>query len=84
VEGCIGALHILALDPTNAANIASTEIIPLFVQVRAQGTCGRGGVERGRGVNRMKRGVRECDIALMELCVCVSELLFEGICVDGN
>ena len=46
VEGCIGALHILALDPTNAANIASTEIIPLFVQVRAQGACGLGGVER--------------------------------------
>ncbi|KAL2086802.1 hypothetical protein ACEWY4_017861 [Coilia grayii] len=33
VEGCTGALHILARDPTNAAEIASMETIPLFVQL---------------------------------------------------
>ncbi|XP_076146831.1 junction plakoglobin a-like isoform X1 [Alosa pseudoharengus] len=33
VEGCTGALHILARDPTNAADIASMDTIPLFVQL---------------------------------------------------
>uniref|UniRef100_A0A8C8DUQ3 Junction plakoglobin a n=1 Tax=Oryzias sinensis TaxID=183150 RepID=A0A8C8DUQ3_9TELE len=33
VEGCTGALHILARDPTNRAEIASLNIIPLFVQL---------------------------------------------------
>ncbi|KAM8841951.1 junction plakoglobin-like isoform 1-T1 [Synchiropus picturatus] len=33
VEGCTGALHILARDPTNRAEIASMETIPLFVQL---------------------------------------------------
>ncbi|XP_031417603.2 junction plakoglobin-like [Clupea harengus] len=31
VEGCTGALHILARDPANAADITSMETIPLFV-----------------------------------------------------
>lgn len=33
VEGCTGALHILARDPINRADIASMQTIPLFVQV---------------------------------------------------
>lgn len=33
VEGCTGALHILARDPTNRAEIADLQTIPLFVQV---------------------------------------------------
>uniref|UniRef100_A0A3P9K4R4 Junction plakoglobin a n=1 Tax=Oryzias latipes TaxID=8090 RepID=A0A3P9K4R4_ORYLA len=33
VEGCTGALHILARDPTNRAEIATLNIIPLFVQL---------------------------------------------------
>ncbi|KAM3622958.1 uncharacterized protein V6R79_005386 [Siganus canaliculatus] len=33
VEGCTGALHILARDPANRAEIASLETIPLFVQL---------------------------------------------------
>lgn len=33
VEGCTGALHILARDPTNRAEIANLQTIPLFVQV---------------------------------------------------
>lgn len=36
VEGCTGALHILARDPTNRAEIALLNIIPLFVQVTNQ------------------------------------------------
>ncbi|KAM9792419.1 junction plakoglobin a [Neosynchiropus ocellatus] len=33
VEGCTGALHILARDPANRAEIANMETIPLFVQL---------------------------------------------------
>lgn len=33
VEGCTGALHILARDPINRADIANMQTIPLFVQV---------------------------------------------------
>lgn len=33
VEGCTGALHILARDPINRADIANLQTIPLFVQV---------------------------------------------------
>ncbi|XP_034544825.1 junction plakoglobin a [Notolabrus celidotus] len=33
VEGCTGALHILARDPTNRAEIANLQTIPLFVQL---------------------------------------------------
>ncbi|KAM7386257.1 hypothetical protein PAMA_009071 [Pampus argenteus] len=32
VEGCTGALHILARDPINRGEIASMQTIPLFVQ----------------------------------------------------
>lgn len=37
VEGATGALHILARDPNNRAEIANLQTIPLFVQV-AKGT----------------------------------------------
>ncbi len=33
VEGCTGALHILARDPINRTDIANLQTIPLFVQV---------------------------------------------------
>lgn len=33
VEGSTGALHILARDPINRAEIANLQTIPLFVQV---------------------------------------------------
>lgn len=33
VEGSTGALHILARDPVNRAEIANLQTIPLFVQV---------------------------------------------------
>uniref|UniRef100_A0A673NJY5 Junction plakoglobin b n=1 Tax=Sinocyclocheilus rhinocerous TaxID=307959 RepID=A0A673NJY5_9TELE len=33
VEGCTGALHILARDPFNRGEIASMQTIPLFVQL---------------------------------------------------
>lgn len=33
VEGCVGALHILARDPHNRAVIRGLQCIPLFVQV---------------------------------------------------
>lgn len=33
VEGCTGALHILARDPVNRAEIANLQAIPLFVQL---------------------------------------------------
>lgn len=33
VEGSTGALHILARDPVNRADIANLQTIPLFVQV---------------------------------------------------
>lgn len=36
VEGCTGALHILARDPVNRAEIANLQTIPLFVQVTHQ------------------------------------------------
>lgn len=35
VEGCTGALHIMARDPINRGEIASMQTIPLFVQVRS-------------------------------------------------
>lgn len=41
VEGCTGALHILARDPMNRMEIFRLNTIPLFVQVRGWG--GRGG-----------------------------------------
>lgn len=34
VEGCTGALHILARDPMNRMEIFRLNTIPLFVQVR--------------------------------------------------
>lgn len=37
VEGCTGALHILARDPMNRGEIASMQTIPLFVQVHLIG-----------------------------------------------
>lgn len=37
VEGCTGALHILARDPINRAEIANMQTIPLFVQVVPSG-----------------------------------------------
>lgn len=40
VEGCTGALHILARDPMNRMEIFRLNTIPLFVQVRAVGTQG--------------------------------------------
>ena len=36
VEGCTGALHVLARDPINRADIANMQTIPLFVQVKPQ------------------------------------------------
>ncbi|XP_029365107.1 junction plakoglobin-like isoform X2 [Echeneis naucrates] len=33
VEGCTGALHILARDPINRGEIASMQTVPLFVQL---------------------------------------------------
>uniref|UniRef100_A0AAY4DK75 Junction plakoglobin n=1 Tax=Denticeps clupeoides TaxID=299321 RepID=A0AAY4DK75_9TELE len=33
VEGCTGALHIMARDPVNRVDIASMDTIPLFVQL---------------------------------------------------
>lgn len=33
VEGCTGALHVIARDPINRAEIANLETIPLFVQL---------------------------------------------------
>jgi hypothetical protein len=33
VEGCVGALHILARDPYNRAMIRGLQCIPVFVQV---------------------------------------------------
>ncbi|XP_051529140.1 junction plakoglobin-like [Myxocyprinus asiaticus] len=33
VEGCTGALHIMARDPVNKATIANMDTIPLFVQL---------------------------------------------------
>lgn len=42
VEGCTGALHILARDPMNRMEIFRLNTIPLFVQVRGGGTWGLG------------------------------------------
>lgn len=39
VEGCTGALHIMARDPINRGEIASMQTIPLFVQVELQRAC---------------------------------------------
>lgn len=36
VEGCTGALHILARDPVNRAEIANLQTVPLFVQVNKE------------------------------------------------
>lgn len=36
VEGCTGALHILARDPMNRMEIFRLNTIPLFVQVSAE------------------------------------------------
>lgn len=44
VEGCTGALHILARDPMNRMEIFRLNTIPLFVQVSP--------VQRGRCVPR--------------------------------
>lgn len=58
VEGCTGALHILARDPMNRMEIFRLNTIPLFVQV-SLGQVGRTGpppplfthmAERGRSV----------------------------------
>lgn len=40
VEGCTGALHILARDPMNRMEIFRLNTIPLFVQVRGWGRRG--------------------------------------------
>lgn len=40
VEGCTGALHILARDPMNRMEIFRLNTIPLFVQVRGWGDVG--------------------------------------------
>lgn len=40
VEGCTGALHILARDPMNRMEIFRLNTIPLFVQVRDWGDTG--------------------------------------------
>ena len=40
VEGCTGALHILARDPMNRMEIFRLNTIPLFVQVRGWGDAG--------------------------------------------
>lgn len=40
VEGCTGALHILARDPMNRMEIFRLNTIPLFVQVRDWGDMG--------------------------------------------
>lgn len=40
VEGCTGALHILARDPMNRMEIFRLNTIPLFVQVRGWGDMG--------------------------------------------
>lgn len=42
VEGCTGALHILARDPMNRMEIFRLNTIPLFVQV-SLGQAGRRG-----------------------------------------
>lgn len=42
VEGCTGALHILARDPMNRMEIFRLNTIPLFVQV-SLGQVGRRG-----------------------------------------
>ena len=34
VEGCTGAVHIMARDPESRGQIANMQTIPLFVQVR--------------------------------------------------
>ncbi|XP_039860945.1 junction plakoglobin isoform X2 [Simochromis diagramma] len=39
VEGCTGALHILARDPINRGEIASMQTIPLFVQLPMPQQC---------------------------------------------
>lgn len=41
VEGCTGALHILARDPMNRMEIFRLNTIPLFVQVSLVQTGGR-------------------------------------------
>lgn len=41
VEGCTGALHILARDPMNRMEIYRLNTIPLFVQVGASRRMGR-------------------------------------------
>lgn len=40
MEGCTGALHILARDPMNRMEIFRLNTIPLFVQVGGWGTRG--------------------------------------------
>lgn len=40
MEGCTGALHILARDPMNRMEIFRLNTIPLFVQVRGWGDMG--------------------------------------------
>lgn len=52
VEGCTGALHILARDPINRAEIADLQTIPLFVQV---------GREAG-GKNEIREQINETPI----------------------
>lgn len=42
VEGCTGALHILARDPMNRMEIFRLNTIPLFVQVSLGQVCRRG------------------------------------------
>lgn len=72
VEGCTGALHILARDPMNRMEIFRLNTIPLFVQVRGWG--GHGGCTlpppvwlaqpRGAGAREPRRsagGIRVSD-----------------------
>ena len=60
VEGTVGALHILAREAHNRAELRSQSVIPIFVQVRGMGRGwrdgeGKGGEARGRLCQRLLR-----------------------------
>uniref|UniRef100_A0A672SVS8 Junction plakoglobin n=1 Tax=Sinocyclocheilus grahami TaxID=75366 RepID=A0A672SVS8_SINGR len=58
VEGCTGALHILARDPINRGEIASMQTIPLFVQLLYSYV---------ENIKRVSAGVL-CELALDKQC----------------
>ena len=62
VEGCAGALHILARDPINRGEIANMQTIPLFVQVRSHACCDMKKLEIGY----LKDGGGEMLLSLVE------------------